>query len=109
MDICTPDILRQAYTYSLKWAEGAFIIVIVLLTFNYWNVFLLENCPFPHFVSILYVYLILNGIFLYRRYTINVKSSVASGKTCAFCGSPLLINTYICSKCDAIVKKPEKK
>jgi len=111
MDMIAPDILKKAFNYSLQWAEGAFIVTIILLSFNYWNVLSLEKLPIPHFVSGLYIYLLLNGFVLYRRYSINIKKSVASGKTCLFCGSPVLVNTYICSNpdCEAIADKSQKK
>lgn len=100
------DIFKQL---SLKAGKYALFVAILAVVLNYWGIIALDGIPIPHFVDVLYGYVLLNSlvagpfIFLERRGRQKV------GLLCPKCKEPLEeIIDYACPKCGKLEFKPQK-
>jgi len=84
---------------SGKWS---FVAVILGLAFHYWNVFQLQNIPIPHFVDILWGYLIFNGLVATTIKFLENRNR-SSKKVCPKCGNLLEIDlNFRCPECGTV-------
>ncbi|MCL0088704.1 hypothetical protein M1N87_02710, partial [Dehalococcoidia bacterium] len=70
---------------------------------QHWNVVHLDGVPIPHFIDILYGYLLVNITMAAPFIYLERRAQVAAEALCPACKQPLqMCATYTCSDCGKI-------
>jgi hypothetical protein len=84
----------------LKSGEYTLIVAIVAIALSHWGVFVLDKIPIPHFVDILYGYIVLNSFFAGPFIYLERKAARVSEIMCPKCRGKLeAITNYNCPNC----------
>lgn len=94
------DKLSDSFMQNMKKGGAvAILTVIIILFFNYYNVFKLNNIPIPYFETILWGYLFINAGLATPFHYFKERSLVK----CPKCGSQLKVNpSYSCDNCGSL-------
>lgn len=86
-----------------RFGKGTFFITLFLVAFNHWGLVNLSGVPIPHFVDIMYGYLLLNGAAATPFFYLERRARARAGKNCPRCGSILQETAnYTCPACGQI-------
>lgn len=94
------EILYRIFPNRIVLRTGKYILVLVILAvaLNYWEVLSLDKIPIPHFVDILYGYMLIHGLAIGTYSYLGTR--VRAIKMCPQCDTLLEIAaSYICPNC----------
>ena len=92
--------------FSRRYSKYLPSLAIVGVAFNYWGVFNLDKIPLPHFVDILYGYVILNGL-AGSLFFFGKKKEQVTTEICPKCKASLQADIhFICPNCGKLEYKP---
>ncbi len=90
-------------TVVARFGKGTFLVVVLAVTFSHWGIINISGVPIPHFVDILYAYLLFNGIAVTPFVYLERRAKAQARKTCPSCGAQLEENlNFTCPTCGRI-------
>lgn len=94
---------------AFRTGKYSLFLAILAVALNYWGVLALDKIPIPHFIDILYAYVLANGSAASLFLFLERKAQLALGAACPQCKGPLeAITSYNCPNCERLEYKKQQ-